>query len=57
MPGDGSECGEVTNVVRDGIWVLVRCTEPLLHGGEHYDRIFSCGWYKTTGDEGVMSCL
>jgi len=58
MPERGVlECGEATNITRDGVWVLVRCTDPFGHGGEHYDRIFSWAWRKTTADEGVHSCL
>ena len=57
MPGDGSECGEQTSVMRDGIWVQVWCTDPPGHGGEHYDRIFSWAWRKTATGEGLHSCL
>ena len=55
--GDGSECGETTSITRDGHWILVRCTDPVGHGGEHYDPVFSYPWYVTTADEGAMSCL
>ena len=57
MPGAGSECGEATSILRDGIWALAVCADPSGHGGEHYDPVFSYSWFKTAASDGAPACL
>ena len=57
-PAAGSECGETTNILRDGIWVLLSCTDPPGHDAvDHYDAVFSSPWHKSSSGEDGGSCL